>query len=69
MQCWISDGLVFANGQQDYNEGVNPLTLQWKDSTISFFPLVNRGAVKQGSKEQLINLRLEDNLQLTTVDE
>lgn len=41
-QLWVSDGLIFANSQQDYNEGVNPLTLQWKDSLCSFFPLVQQ---------------------------
>lgn len=43
LRVWLIDGLVFANSQQDYNEGVNPLTLQWKDSVCSFFPLVRPG--------------------------
>ena len=34
---WVRDGLVFANLGQTYAEGVNPLSLQWRDPICSLF--------------------------------
>ena len=61
---WVTDGLVFSNAQQDYNEGVNPLCLQWKDSLTSFYPM------SQSRNGQIsVNLRLEESLELKTGDD
>ena len=61
---WVTDGLVFSNAQQDYNEGVNPLCLQWKDSLTSFYPM------NQSHNGQIsVNLRLEESLELKTGDD
>ena len=61
---WVKDGLVFASAQQDYNEGVNPFTLQWKDNFCSFFPLRKN---KQGFF--VANLTLTETFEFETVDE
>ncbi len=61
---WVKDGLVFANTQQDYNEGVNPLLLQWKDNFNSFFHT-------QKSKYGFLiaNLTLTETCEFETVDQ
>jgi len=35
---WLKDGLVFAHTEQEYDEGLNPLTLQWKDKMTTMYP-------------------------------
>ena len=62
---WVTDGLVVCNTQQDYNEGVNPLCLQWKDQFCSFFPT----AKKNAEGFVIANLRLDESLEFITVDE
>jgi hypothetical protein len=61
---WVKDGLVFTNAQQDYNEGVNPLCLQWKDNLNSFFHMKKS---KQGSL--IVNLTLTETSEFETADE
>ena len=52
---WLTDGLLFMNIQQDYGEGVNPLSLQWRDSYISLF-----ATSKNSNGSVTANLRLDE---------
>mmetsp|Transcript_21693 Transcript_21693/g.29083 ORF Transcript_21693/g.29083 Transcript_21693/m.29083 type:complete len:110 (+) Transcript_21693:1090-1419(+) len=61
---WIKDGLLFANLQSDYNEGVNPLTLHWKDSVCSLFPIQ-----KSQKGCNTVSLQLTEGHGFTTVEE
>ena len=36
-EFWFKDGLIFAHNEQEYEQGLNPLTLQWKDGSNSFY--------------------------------
>ena len=61
---WLTDGLLFANVMQDYGEGVNPLSLQWKDSYSSLF------AQKKSEDGNItVSLRLDEERGWMTAEE